>query len=51
MVHQYVWYNGYGLTIYVSFMVKCMCVIWALDPMIVYDQRSLKGQSLQNEHY
>jgi hypothetical protein len=26
MVHQYVQYNGHGLTIQVNFMVKCVCV-------------------------
>jgi hypothetical protein len=37
IVYQYVHDNNHGLTIYVNFMVKCVCVcvIWALDPMIV----------------
>jgi hypothetical protein len=25
MIHRCVWYNGHALTIYVSFMVKCVC--------------------------
>jgi hypothetical protein len=34
MIHQYVWDNGHGLTIYVNFYGQ-MCVIWVLDPMVV----------------
>jgi hypothetical protein len=26
MVHQYMWYNGHGLTIWFNFMVKYVCV-------------------------
>jgi hypothetical protein len=33
-------YNGHGLIIYVSFMVKCVCDIWALDPMVVRGRHS-----------
>jgi hypothetical protein len=35
IVYRYVWDNGHGLTTYVNFIVKCVCVIWALDPMVV----------------
>ena len=35
MVHWYMRDNGHELTIHVNFMVKCVYVIWALDPMVV----------------
>jgi hypothetical protein len=28
-----------------------VCVIWALDPMLVHGQRSLNWRSLQDEHH
>jgi hypothetical protein len=28
-----------------------MCVIWALEPMVVCDRRNINGQSLQDEYH
>jgi uncharacterized cysteine cluster protein YcgN (CxxCxxCC family) len=39
-LHRMTWYtgtcgsNGHGLTIHVSFMIKCVCYIEALNPMV-----------------
>jgi hypothetical protein len=46
MVYRYVQYNGHRLTIYVSFMVKCMFAILALNPMVI-----VAGAALMGGHY
>ena len=55
-LHRMTWYNdtcgimATGL-LYMLALWSNVCVIWALDPMVVYDRRSLNGQSLQDEHH
>jgi hypothetical protein len=46
MVHQYVWDNDHELTIYVNFMVKCVCYI-----SLVSNGCFMASTTLMNGHY
>jgi hypothetical protein len=55
-LHHMTWYIGtYGIMaiglLYMLDLWSNVCVIWALDPMVVRGWRSLNGRSLQDEHH
>ena len=56
-MHCMTWYAGtcsimaMGLLYRLDNMIKCVYVIWALDPMVVRGRRSLNGWLLQDEHH
>jgi hypothetical protein len=55
-LHHMTWYTGtYGIMaiglLYMLDLWSNVCVIWALDLMVVRGWCSLNGRSLQDEHH